>query len=593
MLRGRGSKRVFTAGWDLLVWLVAAPTAAFLRYDFDPPSNIVLVCLVFGLLAGGAQVFVGSILGLYRGRYIVASFEETIAVITIALAATVSGFLLILLLAPPEFARSIPLITGGISLVLMVGGRSVRRFWFQRLALRRDGQRILIYGAGDLGEQIATLLLSASNGDGVPVGFLDDDPGKSRLRIRGVRVLGRIDDLESIHGLTRASVLLVAIPGVTSKKLSEMDRRCKSLGMALRILPSTSELVGGAVKLGDISEVTEEDLLGRRPITTDEGSISDFISGRRVLITGAGGSIGSEISRQVLRYGPSSIGLLDRDESALHSLQLSISGQGLLTEPGLLLADIRDPQRLSRIFMEFQPEIVFHAAALKHLPLLESAPSEAFKTNVLGTLNVMESALACGASAVVNISTDKAAEPTSVLGFSKLLTERICVSLSETSASRITSVRFGNVLGSRGSVIETFRYQIAHGGPVTVTDERVSRFFMTIPEAVHLVLQAAAIGQSGETLVLDMGTPVRIADVARYMIERSGRDVSIEFTGLRNGEKLHEILLDSAAESSSPVHPLISHTRCYPCDIGEIRQIPESLSEAEMKSRMRDSALRS
>jgi FlaA1/EpsC-like NDP-sugar epimerase len=591
MQRGRGSKRVFTASWDLLAWLISAPAATLLRYDFAPPISVLLISALFGLIAGITQVFVGSILGLYRGRYIVASFEETIAVLTIALATTVSGFIFMLFIAPPEYARSIPLIAGGISLVLMVGGRAVRRFWFQRLALRRDGQRILIYGAGDLGEQIATLLLSASGGEGVPVGFLDDDPDKSRLRIRGVRVMGRILDLEAVHGLTRASVLLVAIPGVNSQKLSELDRRCQTLGMVLRVLPSTSELVGGAVKLGDISEVTEEDLLGRRPISTNEDSIFEFICGRRVLITGAGGSIGSEISRQVLRYGPSSLGLLDRDESALHALQLSINGQGLLTESGLLLGDIRDAQRLSDIFQEFKPEIVFHAAALKHLPLLEAAPSEAFKTNVLGTLNVVESALNCGASIVVNISTDKAAQPTSILGFSKLLTERICVSFSEATSSRITSVRFGNVLGSRGSVIDTFRYQIAHGGPVTVTDEDVTRFFMTIPEAVHLVIQASAIGQSGETLVLDMGTPVKIADVARYMIDRSGRDVAIKFTGLRHGEKLHEILVDPDVESSSPIHPLISHIRCSPCDIEEIRRISESSNEYEMTLRLKATAL--
>ena len=403
-------------------------------------------------------------------------------------------------------------------------------------------------------------MLADRGGAFQPVGFVDDDPNKQHLRRAGLRTLGTIDDLERIVAAHDIDVVLVAIAQVAAPRLQELDRRCTTLGVRVQVIPTASEIVGGAVKLGDISDVTEEDLMGRRPIRTDEGQITDFIRGRRVLVTGAGGSIGSELARQLMRYSPGRLLLLDRDESGLHALQLTLDGSGTLTSPDLILADIRDQQRMVDIFNELKPEMVFHAAALKHLPLLERFPEEAIKTNVLGTRNVLAAAQASGVQVFANISTDKAADPTSVLGYSKLITERLTSGMPADAGTKYVSVRFGNVLGSRGSVIETFRYQIEHGGPVTVTDERVTRYFMTVSEAVHLVLQASVLGGHGETLILDMGTPVRIADVARQMIQRSGRDVGIKFTGLRPGEKLDEVLVATGESAERPLHPLISHT---------------------------------
>ena len=288
---------------------------------------------------------------------------------------------------------------------------------------------------------------------------------------------------------------------------------------------------------------------------------------KRILVTGAGGSIGSELVRQIHRYRPAALYLLDRDESALHAVQLSLDGTGHLMSNSLILADIRDADRVNKIISETQPQIVFHAAALKHLPLLERHPEEAFKTNVRGTANMLQAALNNGVTKFVNISTDKAADPSSILGKSKLLTEQLAAGIPEDSARTFVSVRFGNVLGSRGSVIDTFRFQIEKGGPVTVTDESVTRFFMTIREAVHLVLQAAVIGNHGDTLILDMGQPIKISELARHMITRSGRTLEIEYTGLRPGEKMNEVLTAKGEYALPTSHELIMRTQVLPLEL--------------------------
>ncbi len=558
------ARRSAQAAWDALAWAVAVPAATLLRYDAAPPSGVLATAAVIGVTCAGLQIAIGYTLTLYRGRYRIGSFDEvfgvtvTVAIVTV-LAMAIAGT------ASPGFARSVPLIAGGLALGLMLAGRFLLRAYRQRVWARRDGERALVYGAGDSGEQLVEQMLRDPQSRYTPVGFLDDDPAKRRLHMHSQRVLGTGADLETVVQRTAAATVVVAIAGVDSSLLLDLDRRCRSLGVALRVIPSTSEIVGGAVRLGDISHVTEEDLLGRRPIRTDETGIREFIEGKRVLITGAGGSIGSELARQVHRYGPSYLALLDRDESGLHDTQLSIDGRGLLSSDDLVLADIRDAERIDEVMQLVKPDIVFHAAALKHLPLLQRYPDEAQKTNVEGTRNVLEAAYRAGVSAFVNISTDKAADPTSVLGETKRMTEVLTASVPEVPTpfgpSRYLSVRFGNVLGSRGSVLIAFRFQIEHGGPVTVTHPDVTRFFMTIPEAVHLVLQAALIGDHGETLILDMGDPVRIADVARQMIQKSGRDIEIVYTGLRPGEKLDEVLVSESETAEHRRHPLISHTR--------------------------------
>jgi dTDP-glucose 4,6-dehydratase len=456
--------------------------------------------------------------------------------------------------------RATFIIAGGMAGLAILAIRFLQRRARTLRSLSRGGNRTLIYGAGDAGSQLATLMQTDRTGRFLPVGFLDDDPGKRHLRRANLRVLGTGGALESVAIDQGIETLVIAIAGVSSERLQSIDRTCAALGVRVQVIPTAAEIVGGAIRLGDVSDLSEEEIMGRRPVETDEAEINEFIRGKTILITGAGGSIGSELSRQVHRYQPKRVVLLDRDESALHETQLSIDGTGLLSSEDLILCDIRDADRVSSIVSDISPDIIFHAAALKHLSFLERFPHEAWKTNVQGTMNVAVAAEASGVRNFVNISTDKAAEPTSVLGFSKRITERLVASLGPADCQWV-SVRFGNVLGSRGSVITTFRHQIAKGGPVTVTHPDVTRYFMTIREAVHLVLQAAVLGERGETLILDMGKPLKIADIAQYMIQRSGREIPITYAGLRSGEKLEEILISVDEVTTSTKHPLISHTR--------------------------------
>jgi len=555
--------------------------ATVIRYDFHPPRYVVGYGFVVGLGCAAFYLVTGYVFRLYRGRYVVGSFDEVLGVVLASLFTGVIGSLTLLLVPPTEVPRTTLIIAPFFAAASMLGARYAWRGARQQSALGRTGTRTLIYGAGDAGSQVLNLMLADRGGEFQPVGFIDDAPAKQHLRRGGIRVLGTQANLESLIAEYQVETLLVAIAGVTAPTLLELDRRCTPLGVNVRVIPTASEIVGGAVKLGDISDVTEEDLMGRRAVHTDEGQITEFIRGKRVLVTGAGGSIGSELVRQLARYEPSSLIMLDRDESALHGVQLTLDGTGTLVSESLLLADIRDADRIREIFIELQPQIVFHAAALKHLPLLERFPQEAWKTNVLGSRNVLRAAQAANVEVFVNISTDKAADPTSILGYSKLLTERMTAAMKSARGGKYVSVRFGNVLGSRGSVIHTFRYQIAKGGPVTVTDERVTRYFMTVSEAVHLVLQASVLGSDGETLILDMGTPVRIADVARYMVQRSGRDIEIVFTGLRPGEKIDEVLIASREAAVRPHHPLISHARVQGLSLD---QIPVESTDADART---------
>ncbi len=540
------------------------PLALLLRYDFSVSVRLTLVAFLAGIAAALLHLAAGSIFHLYQGRYVVGSFDEVLGVVITTLFVGGVGTFALLFIPESTFPRSTFIIAAGIAAASMLGARFVWRGSRQQKALHREGKRTLIYGAGDAGSQIVQLMLNDRNHAYQPIGFIDDDPKKRHLRRTGIRVLGDQSQIEDLCNQYSVDTVLIAIAGITAAQLLELDQRLQPIGIQVTIIPTASEIVGGAVRLGDISDVTEEDLMGRRPIETDEQEITKFIEGKRVLITGAGGSIGSELARQVNRYRPAELFLLDRDESALHGVQLTLDGSGDLMSPNLILADIRDADSVTAAIIKAAPEIVFHAAALKHLPLLERYPDEALKTNVYGTKNVIDAVLVQGCGTFINISTDKAADPVSILGKSKLLTEQITAYASTISPGKYVSVRFGNVLGSRGSVIETFRFQIQRGGPVTITDENVTRYFMTVKEAVHLVLQAAVLGESGTTLVLDMGTPVRITDLARHMITRSGRDLQIQFTGLRSGEKMEERLQGLDEDVKSTTHKLISSTRVQP-----------------------------
>jgi FlaA1/EpsC-like NDP-sugar epimerase len=369
---------------------------------------------------------------------------------------------------------------------------------------------------------------------------------------------GRHQIAEAIAA-TGARVVVIALPSADSSLVRDVSQRAVAAGATVRVLPGLAELLGKRVGIRDVRDINIVDLLGRRQIDTNVEAIASYLRGRRVLVTGAGGSIGSELCRQVINYGPEELIMLDRDESALHALQLSIHGAASLDLPEVVLADIRDSETLQRVFSLRRPEVVFHAAALKHVNMLEQYPDEGWKTNVLGTRNVLDAAISTGVSHFINVSTDKAADPVNVLGKTKRMAERLTATYAQRVMGQYLSVRFGNVLGSRGSVLETFAAQIVRGGPVTITHPDVTRYFMTIPEAVQLVIQAGAIGGCGEVLVLDMGEPVRIADVATQLIALEGQSIDIVYTGLRPGEKLHENLFGAGEVDRRPIHPLISH----------------------------------
>ena len=498
------------------------------------------------------QLLLGLLIGLYRSRYHYGSFAEYGGIAIIAL--IIACGLMAVTLGDSPFV----LLTVFSAVIFMTGSRYLVR-WSHQIATRPlQGERVLVVGAGAAAESLIRQMLSDPDGAYLPVGLIDDDPHKRQLSIHGVRVRGTSEDIAEVAGWLNVSGVIVAIADSEADFLQTCRDRLQPTGKWLRTIPPLAEMVNRKVEIGDIRDIKVEDLIGRAPVHTDLAEIAKKVAGKRVLVTGAGGSIGSELCRQLFALHPESLVMLDRDETALHGVELTLYGSALLMSPNTVLADIRDRSALDHIFAEAQPQIVFHAAALKHLPMLQRFPEEAWKTNVHGTLNVLEAAHAVGVETFVNISTDKAAAPTSELGRSKRIAERLVSGFAAKSPGTYLSVRFGNVLGSRGSVLMSFQEQIRQGGPITVTDPEVRRFFMTIPEACQLVLQAATIGEDGYVMVLDMGEPVRIVDIARSLVAMSNQNTEIVYTGLREGEKLDEELFGDYEGTVIRIHDKIS-----------------------------------
>jgi FlaA1/EpsC-like NDP-sugar epimerase len=571
-------QRPATAFADALLWVVATCWAAACRYDFELARVHWPAVLALGMLAGAGQLLAGCLCALYRNRYNVGSLHECRALACSALAVALAGSVAVLAYPVEGVPRSLPALAFPFAVLLTGLIRFLQRSATEhRRRPAPNAERVLIYGAGDVGELLAMRMLRDPESPFLPVGFVDDDPAKRNLRLSGIRVVGSRTALPAVARDRAVTGVVVALDRSDAVQIRRVADAAAKARLRCMIVPPLDRLRAAdtesspssdksteRLRLADVRDVDVADMIGRQPIDTDVAGIGRYLTGKRVLVTGAGGSIGSELCRQIHRFAPAELVMLDRDESALHAVQLSIYGQGLLDSPHIVLADIRDRGSLAQAFAKVRPEVVFHAAALKHLPLLERYPLEAWNTNVMGTLNVLEVAAETGVGSLVNISTDKAADPVSALGYSKRLAEQLTAWMSRRTGAAYLSVRFGNVLGSRGSVLHAFHAQIDAGGPVTVTDPRVTRYFMTISEACQLVVQAGAIGRPGEALVLDMGAPVRILDVARRMIAVSGKHVDIVYTGLRDGEKLHEALHGKAERDQRPVHPLISHVTVPP-----------------------------
>lgn len=572
-------------GIDVMSWAVAVVVALILRYEFTI-QNIALPSAL-GLVAvlAFAHLLWGWPLRLFQRRYVYGSFEEVRAVTLVVLGATLTVGIPAVLFGPLfGLPRSSILIASPIAALLMFLSRYLVRLWREsHSGPGESAQPAIIYGAGYVGRVITQRLVTDSASAYRPVGLLDDDPAKQHGVIRDVRVLGTLDDLESVVGATNAETIIVAIAKADAKLLRRVAEVARPLGLAVKVVPPLDQILGDHSAVSDLRDMSIEDLIGRQPVDTNVESIADYLAGRRVLVTGAGGSIGVELCNQIRRFAPSELIMLDRDETGLQAAQLLVSGHGLLNTSEVVLADIRDAERVMEIFRQRRPDVVFHAAALKHLPMLQQYPEEAWKTNVLGTLNVLQAARAVGVRAFINISTDKAANPTSVLGHSKRVAERLTAWMGAETKRPYLSVRFGNVLGSRGSMLPLFTQMIESGGPLTVTNPEVTRYFMTIPEACQLVVQAGGIGKPAEVLILDMGEPVRILDVAKRMIEMSGKSIEIVFTGLREGEKLHEILVTEDEQDARPIHPKISHSRVpalAPADLDRAAWIAEMETSA-------------
>ena len=565
--------RLAWASFDAGVWFCSIYAASWLRLDFDVQPVLVQTTLLFGLAAAVLHVLIGTAIGPYRVRHRRASFEESVdlgrAVVVTGVALTAWAAL-----APGAAPRSVPVIASAFALAGMLAGRFLVRSWRNVAALQRSNdQRVIVFGAGDAGQTVLRSMRDEESGYR-PVALLDDDRRKKRLRIDGVAVRGTRADLEAVADKYDATALVVALPLADAKLIRDLTDRASAIGLHTLILPPLREIIDGHPTTGDLRDVNIEDLLGRRPISLDTTVVAEQISGQSVLVTGAGGSIGSELCRQIARFGPAKLYLLDRDESGLLATQMSLTGQGLLQGDEVILADIRDAAAMRAVFASTRPDLVFHAAALKHLPLLETFPLEAWKTNVLGTLNVLTAASEVGVGTFVNISTDKAAAPTCVLGYSKRLAERLTADFARTDPGRYVSVRFGNVLGSRGSVVHTFTAQIERGGPVTITHPEVERYFMLIPEACQLVLEAGSIGRDGEVMVLEMGEQVKIVDVAKRLIRMSDRrDIDIRYTGLRPGEKLSEDLFSTGDDRRPSTNPLITSEGVPKLAASEVRGI--------------------
>jgi FlaA1/EpsC-like NDP-sugar epimerase len=505
--------------------------------------------------------------GLYRRLWIYASTGElrliTVAVTTASV--LTSGVMAVLIVTGnvyPGMPRSSLGIDWLISLILIGGSRFALRILAEQSTVSRSNgktKRAIIIGAGDAGALVVRELQKSSQLNLIPVGFLDDDPAKQKHAIHGVTVIGKVNDLATAidqHGIEE---VIIAIPSAPGQLVRMVNDVCRLKGIISRTMPGIYELIGGKVNVSRLREVDITDLLRREPIRVNDEAVGAALEGKRVLVTGAGGSIGRELCRQIARRNPAELVLLGHGENSIFEILLELQSDypDLILSP--VIADIRNQERLTQIFAQHQPQIVFHAAAHKHVPLMEANIVEAITNNILGTRNVVQIALAHKTERFVLISTDKAVRPTSIYGATKRLAEMLVLDAAHTSQRAFTVVRFGNVLGSRGSIIPIFKNQIANGGPVTITHPDMYRFFMTIPEAVYLVLQAASMENGGETFVLNMGEPVRILDLAEDLIRLSGlepqRDIEISYTGIRPGEKLTEELWDEGTPLVKTLHP--------------------------------------
>jgi len=543
--------------FDIIAIHLSFILAFAIRFDGDfiygvQSAKYFDIYIKYALMFTLIKLIIFYILGLYRSLWRYASIEELGQILVASFTAN-AAVLSYTFIIQQNLPRSIYILTFLWDMILLGGirfsYRAAKRFQSGAIGQKRGRKRILIVGAGQAGALVIKELKAHGELDSVPVALVDDDASKIGKKINGVPVLGNRYDIRKISIQEKIDEIIIAIPSSSKKEIRQIVEECSRTKCKLKIVPGIYELIDGKVSIKQIRDVQIEDLLGRDPVSVDLEEMSGCIKDKVVLVTGGGGSIGSELCRQIATLKPRKLLIVDIYENNAYDIQNELIRKDPQLDLSVLIGSVRDRGRMEDIISSYRPEVVFHAAAHKHVPLMEESPKEAIKNNVFGTLNVAELSERYHVKKFVLISTDKAVNPTNVMGATKRIAEMIVQALDKYSKTEFVAVRFGNVLGSNGSVVPLFKKQIAQGGPVTVTHPEVTRYFMTIPEAVQLVIQAAAMAKGGEIFVLDMGEPVKILDLAENLIRLSGfepyKDIDIEITGLRPGEKLYEELLMS------------------------------------------------
>ncbi|MCK4390921.1 MAG: polysaccharide biosynthesis protein [Desulfobacterales bacterium] len=607
-------------GMDALLVMAAWYGAHMLRFNFEiPQASMALLTRALPFIVV-IKIVTFYFFDLYQGMWRYTSITDLFNIIK---ASAVSSFLIIVVVLFSHgfagFARSVFIIDAGLTIVLISssrlgirlyfwlgwGDRSLRispiRFFARSPRSPKDVKRLLIIGAGDGGEKIYREIRDNAHLQYKIVGFIDDDRTKTRMKIHGVPVLGATSEMKAIAARVKADESLIAIPSATSQQMRDIVDHCKECGIPFKTLPGMGELIDGKVTVKAIRDVAYRDLLGREPVHLDEERIGAYLENTRVLVTGAGGSIGSELCRQICRFQPASVILYEGAESPLYDMEVELNSNFPHTKIIPVLADIRDRQELSHAFEAYSPQVVFHAAAYKHVPMLELRSWKAVMNNILGTRNVIDISRKYSVERFVFVSTDKAVRPANIMGATKRVTELLVQGQNDCGKSLIPFmiVRFGNVVGSAGSVVPLFKKQIEKGGPVTVTDREVTRYFMTTPEACQLILQAGAMGEGGEIFVLDMGPPIKIDDMARDLIRLSGFepdvDIKIEYIGLRPGEKLHEELITEGEGVVRTTHEKIMVLRGTACDqaflngkIDELTRLARDQDAEKIKAKLQE-----
>ena len=573
---------------DIILISFSVFMAFLLRFDANIPSqyfntifSLTILVLLFSLPAF-------YFFRLYSFSW---SYVSTDELISLAKATIISFLLLVVVFLVfndrvifQNFPRSTFLIIYFLVFMFCGAIRFSKRIYFQLFitGLEKGKEKTLIIGAGDAGEQILRSILASRDNFYLPVGFIDDNSIKQGVAIHGLKVLGKIDKITDIARDKGVRQIIIALPSANSQTIKEAVELGRKAGVKnIKIIPPITEIIDGQISTKDLREIEIEDLLGREPVSLDTNLIEDFVKTKKILITGASGSIGSELARQVSKFGPSELMLLDQDETGIFNISREIKAKFPYLKTESVIADIRDKHKINRIFQQFKPNIIFHAAAYKHVPLMEENPDEAIKNNIFGTEIVAKAALEFNAEKFIFISTDKAVNPVSVMGATKRAGEMICQYLNQRNGVKFISVRFGNVLNSRGSVIPIFKEQIRKGGPVTVTHPDMKRYFMVTSEACLLVMQAAQIGQGGEVFVLDMGKPVKIVDLAKELIRFSGfepdKDIPIVFTKPRQGEKLFEEILTAEEGTIATQHQKIFKAKLAETNKENLKQGLEEL----------------